>query len=466
MEENNVTNEPVTKEVVDTPEVTNEKKGNKKTLPIIIICVLVAVLLIAFFVGKELIGKGSKNVYFNVIDSFGDRVNELIKTTTDIASSNESINYELSFSGTAKSNEYKNIVDIINKISAKGNMSINEKTKYLSLTTDLTYNNSNILSGGSYIKDKMLYLESKDLYDKPLSISLEDYPDIWENFNLEEYKLIVNKMTRILKDNLKDEYFSNEKTTIKVLDKDVVVQKQLLTMDKDQVKAFSKAVLLTIKEDEKLIDALSAVTSESKSDILKDITEALENIDKEEYEKLNFEVYINDRNYNLEKAVFSYGKNSLLINKISENTYDITTEGDDKVEVGTLEVTDSYINFKTNGDGTDISYKILLKNGKATAVDYNISYGTLNVTSHMEVNDKETKGYIKADLDVFSITVNVKTSIIKNTVKEKTFDNAKDVDSLTQDEMNTIMTKLQSNQGLVELIQDINSIYSSASYSY
>ena len=437
----------------DTVVEVAEKKKSGKGIVLTIIGVLVVALI---GIGGYLYLTGPKtNVYLKIIDEFSSASLKALNIAD--TSDKKEVNYEASVSLKTSSANYKSIADVLNKIKVKAKIQSDFDSKKINGNLELFYNNASTIDGSLYINDNDMYLSIKSLYDKLLKLPAdEDFSldSIWKMANQNNHITIIKELTSIVKNNLKEEYFTSTDEKLNVLGKEVNVLKQTFTLNGNDLKEFTDAVKKDILSNETLLKAL-ADTSDITVDELKSEIEQSEDNFTEESIFLS-EIYINKKTREIEYAKVKMDSEMYEFVKSAENTYDIKYL---ETKVGSISANDDnliiYINSETG------NAEITIKENNVEVV---ITSGTTSINMVLKGNEKSGIATIKTvdkalDIDA---TVNI-TYSVKNikSLDAINYSDYKNIDKLTDEEYNSIMTKIYGNKNLATMIQDIMGQYSS-----
>lgn len=443
-------------------KVVNEEKivkegGNNKGLLLGIIAVLVvalAVLAVYMFFNKPT----PKNVYFRVIDEFSSSVNKSIDKLN--TSKKEEIKYNVGFNMKTTNSSYNEIANIINKMKLSSSVQSDFGNKKLNANIDVLYNNSSLIDANVYLNNKDMYAELPSLYDKLIKMPLDNelnLEDIWNTLDKNSYKTIVNELTNIIKNNLKEEYFSNSVEKITVLNNEVEVSKQVLDLNGKNIVELQTNIINAMLNNDKLLNALSKTTNMTVSDIKLNLNETKKEV--QEAEGFVAEIYLNIKNNKIEYITIKSGEEKIELVKASDDTFNIML-GNNKV--GALTLSNKEVNLNIDYEGTKITYKIT-----NTSLEINGSFE--DVTFSIKLNGNDKKGNLVMNVnskeEKIDLTINAdyEKSSIKS-VQEKDYSNYVELDKLTENDMNSIMTKLYENQNLMTLIQDISSLTAAEAY--
>ena len=431
--------------------------GKSRKVLLGIIAVLVVIL--GVLAGYMYFNKPTpKNVYLRVIDEFASGVNKNINKLN--INNKQEVKYNVGFNMKTTNSDYTEIANIINKIKLSSKTESDFINKKLNTSIDVLYNNSSIIDANIYLNNKDMYAEIPSLYSKLIKMPLDgelDLEQIWNTFDKDSYKTVVNELTNIIKNNLKEEYFSNSVEKITVLNNEVEVNKQVLDLNSKNMVELETNIINAMLNNDKLLNALSKVTNTTVSDIKLNLNETKKEV--QEAEGFVVEIYLNTKNNKIEYVTIKSGEGKVELVKASDNTFNIIVDNN---KVGTLTLSNKEINLNIDYEGTKVTYKIT-----ETSLEMNGSFE--GITFSFKLNGNEKKGNfvmnVNSKEEKIDLTINAdyETNSIKN-VQDKNYSNYVELDKMTEEDMNSIMTKLYENQNLMTLIQDISALTAAEAY--
>ena len=442
---------------MENEEKIIEEGGKSRKVLLGIIAVLVVAL--CALAGYMYFNKPTpKNVYLRVIDEFASGVNKNINKLN--INDKEEVKYNVGFNLKTTNSDYTEIANIINKIKLSSKTESDFSNKKLNTSIDVLYNNSSIIDANIYLNNKDMYAEIPSLYDKLIKMPLDnelDLEQIWNTLDKDSYKTIINELTNIIKNNLKEEYFSNSVEKITVLNNEVEVSKQVLDLNSKNIVELETNIINAMVNNDKLLNALSKVTSMSVSDIKSNLNESKKEV--QEAEGFVAEIYLNTKNNKIEYVTIKSGEEKVELVKASEDTFNIMVDNNN---VGTLTLSNKEINLNIDYEGTKVTYKI-------TETSLEMNGSVEGITFSIKLNGNEKKGNfvinVNSKEEKIDLTINAdyETNSIKS-VQDKNYSNYVELDKMTEDDMNSIMTKLYENQNLMTLIQDVSSLTGAEAY--
>lgn len=295
----------------------NEVKKSKKGL----VMAIIAILLIAIIAGLAyyfLRPISPKEVFISQINEAVNESNKLYDTQ------NEKINSSIALTGNIETtnSKFAPIAQYINDGKLDVNIQADTQSKKILLTTNIDYKNQKLLGGKVFYQkgDKNIYLFIQDLYDKYFKINIDDVVNDEEitnavtnsDINLKEASKIL---ISTIEENLKDEYFSQEKVED--------MTKNTIRMTTTELADLSTKVITSLKNNESYLACFG-----NREEIVNGLEEALDEIEdlKEDYENMQMEVSLYTKGIvkKLQKTEINIAKSekeqaTLTINKIDEN---------------------------------------------------------------------------------------------------------------------------------------------------
>ncbi len=453
MEENNVNivqnnNNPV--EVVSPVEpvnMTNPK--NKKGLLIglgIAIVALVALVVCYFLLFK---GNGSpKVIYSNIIDRIASEAKNSIKSAEMFVEKPSSVDFDIKLNFNSTSSDYKAITDLINKMNIKMNTELDYKNKLANVNYDIKYNNKELLKALVVLNNQDMYIKSDDLYSKALKQSSEELKMIWEVYNLDDYEVLIDEISKTIKNNLQDKYFT--------VSNDGALKKVTLTMDGQNKIEFESNILDDLSKNEKVLTTVGKLTNKTVEEVKNDILESKNSLTVEEY-NLVVNVWTKGSK-DVEKISIKESETEIVLEK-NNDKYDINVNMNGEfVTIGTLTMNNNTFAINIDYNGLKLGYSIT-RNGKNESGSIDMDFMGVKLNMKMEGNDQ--KGEATMSLVTNEVSGNIKMSYTMKPisgVSTKEFADYVDVDKIDDNTSLEIMQNLSKKEGFVSLYQDINKL--------
>ena len=324
---------------------------------------------------------------------------------------------------------------------------------------DSKLENQKLLELVSYLKEDKLYLTVTDIFDKYYYTDI-DTNSLAEELTIEDMELLVDIVKKSLKKVITDEKFEKEKTTTSVDGIEESVTKLTLRVDDKLLSDIIVEVVYGIKADEKALEILTNLSSVTKEELIKSLDEIVTEVKETTGETLlTYNIYY--KNINDIKKLEILSGTTIVTYSANNGNYRLKVIDDDaEVEELSLLVVeqDNNYNITLNTLSSSITGK-LLKNEKNYNLTLNIAdnrnnnLGTLVVdyiyTSN--VQDKLVVTYQKDGINYVKVTVDSKITFDEG-ISVPDMSNAKSIDAMTEEEVNTIMTNLQNHQVIGPII--------------
>lgn len=316
-----------------------------------------------------------------------------------------------------KDDSLQNVADIINDIKLQYILS-SDGDDYTSLELFSKYKNESLLNGKMILDKNYGYLYSDDLYDKYLQFDTEEIEESIENDI--NYEIIMNGLFNAVSKAINEDDFERDQDETDINGSIEKVYRNSLIINRGNYHRIMKTFITELRNNNEFINEINKLDKEL--DFKEKLNTMLEDIDKEIFEdiiKINFYTKRNLKQDLLKIEIVHNSKDvdtTLLITSSSENqvTFDIFDNLDNKMTM----------DLKLNGDSNLI-------------VNFNVNKGEDFIKMHLNCSFQELNKIER---------INTKPSI--------------DINKLTEDDQNKIITNLSENQTLIKLINDIMNIYS------
>lgn len=452
-------------------EVTQvvESKGSKNKIVIPILSVLIVLLLLCGGVFL-FINKVFNANYF--LDESAKSVSSFVKNVFNgIDFNNEYISdidkYDIVSSTNIKLTTSSSELEKLNGISLNLDVNARVKEKYASMDALLEQDSESVKATAVINNDKV-YVESKELFDKVVSIdnSVKVEDIISEYSDLGDYDILemVNKYISYYFEALKEAKMSTEYDgltaiyTYEINDDNIdKVNDKFMSLVKDDDLFKNIVTKEIISNNISVVIKVKMLTNEVSEFIVKSENSEFKGVkaDKNKYEVTN-------------------GENKVTL-EISSNILSLSTKIDDeevkvKFEVGEESSSFSYKTSNTNvslklerveSDTTKVSIDAVIPDYKNSEVSYKMN-GEVSVKN--ESKKTNVSGNVTFDYNGYEVTLNLKsdTKYGENLFSKKNVIGAADVNDLTEEEMNSVtfnlMSKLMNFKifGLIYGMNDLN----------
>lgn len=426
------------------------EKKSKKGLVITLIIVLIILLLSIgsfLFIKNKYTASSFLDQSFKNINTF---INEVFKGITinkdylDNIDKYDVIN-DSNIKLTTASSELKDLNNL--EIGLKTNQSL--KNNYLDMDISLKQD-TGTLTGTLAIDNNKIYIDSKDIINKVLTTksdedlfgNVDEYTEKLKSYAKYDIESIANNIVKYLFESLKE---ANLNTKYNGLN--VIYTYEINDTNKDKI---NDKFMKLVNEDKVLSDIIN-----------EDNAITLENV------KITIEVKM--LNNTVENFTIKSDESEIKGVKIDKNKYKITSDEDEyEVEVtkekivingkdennnpaqAKIETSDNkaMLVYTTNDMSLDITINSEKKNTSNIEIKINSenikTNGNLTITSDEKNKTSEISGKLNLSYNDYSITLDIKNNgkYGNNLVTKKNYNNAIDIENVTEEDSLTITTNL------------------------
>lgn len=422
------------------------KKGLVITLIIVLIILLLSIGSFLFIKNKytasSFLDQSSKNINTFINEVFeGITINKDYLDNIDKYDVINDSNIKL----TTASSELKNLNNL--EIGLKTNQNL--KNNYLDMDISLKQD-TGTLTGTLAIDNNKIYIDSKDIINKVLTTksdedlfgNVDEYTEKLKSYAKYDIESIANNIVKYLFESLKE---TNLNTKYNGLN--VIYTYEINDTNKDKI---NDKFMKLVNEDKVLSDIINENNA---------IT--LENV------KITIEV--NMLNNTVENFTIKSDESEIKGVKIDKNKYKITSDEDEyEVEVtkekivingkdennnpaqAKIETSDNkaMLVYTTNDMSLDITINSEKKNTSNIEIKINSenikTNGNLTITSDEKNKTSEISGKLNLSYNDYSITLDIKNNgkYGNNLVTKKNYNNAIDIENVTEEDSLTITTNL------------------------
>lgn len=422
------------------------KKGLVITLIIVLIILLLSIGSFLFIKNKytasSFLDQSSKNINTFINEVFeGITINKDYLDNIDKYDVINDSNIKL----TTASSELKDLNNL--EIGLKTNQNL--KNNYLDMDISLKQD-TGTLTGTLAIDNNKIYIDSKDIINKVLTTksdedlfgNVDEYTEKLKSYAKYDIESIANNIVKYLFESLKE---ANLNTKYNGLN--VIYTYEINDTNKDKI---NDKFMKLVNEDKVLSDIIN-----------EDNAITLENV------KITIEV--NMLNNTVENFTIKSDESEIKGVKIDKNKYKITSDEDEyEVEVtkekivingkdennnpaqAKIETSDNkaMLVYTTNGMSLDITINSEKKNTSNIEIKINSenikTNGNLTITSDEKNKTSEISGKLNLSYNDYSITLDIKNNgkYGNNLVTKKNYNNAIDIENVTEEDSLTITTNL------------------------
>ncbi len=378
------------------PETPKEEKPKAKTNPI---AYAILILFAVVAIGGAL--------YYFVLDkpnkAFANLVNDAFANANVSDTKNSFVNYDIKLKVATSNEAYKEYTKILDKLGI--NITTGKTNDGIAMNGLISYDNTEVLNYSMLTKENIAYLKLNNLYDKVLEMntaeSSEELP-VDANININD--IDAEKMIKALKKAI-DKSLEKANYTKEITDLNgEKAKKYTLTIDS----AFTDTLYNELSNDADFIKGYAAMSGGDTASAKVALKDNLASMAKE---NIKIHMYTPLLKKELKKLSISSSTESIVITP-NKDTYNYSYS-----EKGTT-ISNGYIEYKKTGnDGT------LNMNINIPSADIGLTIST-TFSNFNDMNVLDPKDAVKYD-------------------------------DLTEEEMNTITSKLMENKGFQTLMKDL-----------
>ena len=381
------------------------KSGSSKNgLAVAIIGILVLLIL------------GGLGVWYYTTNKADVMVNKIIDKVFDGVTfknkENREITYDLSLNIKSENLESE-ALDIINNTKVKGSIYINSKDKYTLINLGATYEDKELLSFDAYYNDNTMYLQEKSIYDKYVSINIPEELQTEINnmytINEKDINIVKKGIKNALKNALKEETFIKEKVDTNINGKNTKANSLKLIINDENRKEILTKISKYLKDNDEFLDSVSNLTDSTSQEIFNSL-ESLTGNYTNTYTTTTVILYTTGITNELAKV-------------------DIKSEQNEK-EVSRVVCESDTCDIQIINDGEQMDMNILMNETSST----------------IKINGKMGK-------DDVSLTLNLKENYNKKDAPK--INESVNIDEISEEDMNTIMTNLGEKEEIKYFIEKI-----------
>lgn len=381
------------------------KSGSSKNgLAVAIIGILVLLIL------------GGLGIWYYTTNKADVMVNKIIDKVLDGVTfkneENSEITYDLSLNIKSENLESE-ALDIINNTKIKGSIYINSKDKYTLINLGATYEDKELLSFDAYYNDNTIYLQEKSIYDKYVSINIPEELQTEINnmytINEKDINIVKKGIKNALKNALKEETFIKEKVDTNINGKSTKANSLKLIINDENRKEILTKISNYLKDNDEFLDSMSNLTDSTSQEIFNSLESLTENYTNT-YTTTTIILYTTGITNELAKV-------------------DIKSEQNEK-EVSRVVCESDTCDIQIINDGEQMNMNILM----------NETSSTIKINGKMGEDD-------------VSLTLNLKENYNKKDAPK--INESVNIDEISEEDMNTIMTNLGEKEEIKYFIEKI-----------
>ena len=428
------------------------KKGSSKILWIVF-GVLVLVLLV-FGVYFIFFKTSSKEIYEtsiqNLFSSVDGSLNELEEKTAFLENADQSVLYE----GSLNLSFDDNTMSALALYTYDYRIGLDYVDDKMELALTMREDEREVLSLALYVLDEMGYIESEDLFEGLLSAPVTNFGSFHQDITL-DYTMIrslLDKTEKALLNVLDENKMEAVKKNVTIKETSRDVTDHILTIDSDMLWNFVYGLSQDISNDADLVTRLANFLEVSEEDI----TASLNSLQKEDFD---FSVPVEVHLYTEGKDVvgFTVVEEGIeyIVGSVLEDNVEITFQDGTGASLITIQQTNSSISFLLSAEETTMSLSYD-KEANTLVFDFDSPVDELAFTVEMniqtetesdEVSHETITGNISSTSgeDTLALSFEVEnTTTLNADIADINTSAARSMDSLTEEELNTILENLQT----------------------
>lgn len=470
-----------------------EKSTKKNYTPLIIILGVVIVCVVAVM-AYYFIWNNPKNIFLNAVNSeyqtLSNKLSNLsdtnkISTTEDVVASKSTLDFDVKASSQLQDPQVTKLLSELSKLNLTVNSGVHRKNKEFAAELLLNSEKDELLNVGVYGTKKSIYVELKNLLNKFIEIPMEEeYDSLFNNskVSIDDVDYIMNATKDSFLKNLDKKDFKQAKETIKIDKKDVKVTKTSYKLNDKTAKILVENMVKDLKKDKKFVEKLAAISGQKESEVKKDmddtIKEIAENTSSNE-DVITLSIYTKGMMNEAMAYEFNqknkYTENNIRYTKGKISTIVYTEDGDEQFHLTMQDETSNKskltfiantVTLTINTEKKDDVHKYVYTLSEKES-DMKI-YGT--VTANMKEVAKNKEYQQSMDIEMFmdisgitkALTFKANTegtTEVGKEIKIPEIKNVTPVESLSEEDMATILTNLSKNPKLMEFVNTINSLF-------
>lgn len=384
--------------------VSSTKKSHKGVLVLLIILLLGVIGGGYYYITRP-------DVVFTTL------LNKVYKSANEEVEDYKQIKLNLDFNVNVDAGEeYKEITDLINNIKINSSFNFDATTEKFVLGLGADYKNKSLLNANMYYEEEMAYIELKDLFDKLIKVEVEPTEEEVE-FTEEDINILIEEVYGALKNTLKVGEYTSSKAKVN----DIDVNKNTLVINNENKGKLINTFVDYLLNSNDFIDTISKVNEMTKEEVIETL-----NYIKEEKVDLEEEIHVS------------------IYTKILTNDFV-------KFEVGTKE--EVLLSFVSESETVCIMEMTVEGTKVVATITDDVKNNKASIVFDMEVEGIKVK-----------LTMNM-SYVYNEKIEMPNTQNSVLMEELTEEDTNTIMTKLMENEGIVEIIGVIESMMPEEDYS-
>ncbi len=306
-------------------EIPKKKKG------ILIVSILFVVFVLLGTVLYPIVVTKPKKVFTTAID----KVTSLAKQTTkeDLQLYGGSFSFQMDL--TSNDKNAQKVLDILNQIQLGFTYKVDYEQEKMVIDLYTDYKKKDLLDLSIYFHNNDAYIFLQELYDKYIQVEAEGLEELFSSQDkMEEYQIVLEQVKNAFHKSLKDKYFTKEKTTLTIGNKDTKVTKNIFHLTEENLEeivlAFSEEL-----DNETFLTNYASLSGKSEDEI-RDTLENLKNEPISLEEELEIILYTEGIKNDFVGIEFSDVSDTFTLLKESATNYSYKIKADRTSIMGTI----------------------------------------------------------------------------------------------------------------------------------
>ena len=429
-------------------------KKNKFKVPIIIVSVIL-VAVIGVIIYLYFSNGCAKDIYFDAIDNVKDA---LVENTVDSKVYEIKGNMDIEMSSNNTADDSQSLINIINNLDITYGMEFDVKNQKENIDLGLLYKDSKVADVSLNVLNDSIFVNLGSLYDKSIKVDSEELGQVWQSANYDDTKTLINELSEVLKNNLKDEYFTQNKETIKINNKDVKTNKYVLNIEGKEIYEFENGVIEDIKKNDKLVKILANMLYISSDEVIDELDAIQSDLEKDEDAVIRIETYSKKFTKEVVKVtIIDENNEKVEFVNIDKDVYEVTYTNDIATNVlGNMTITDDKFEFNFNYEGFEIK-------GSTSDKEINIECSYDGVIIKVQSTTERKKSNFAVEFNIKDEDISAKMKIDGtmeeiDKVSDRDNSNYINIENITEDEYLKIYENIYNNDTLLSLIEDISNL--------
>jgi len=248
------------------------KKSSKNILKILI-PIVILVILIGAGLAYYFISNTPKNIFAKAVDGVFDSIKqeeyETLKSNVEVSMNIESDNSDI-----------KSVGQIISNVKLKSNQEIDLNNKIVNEAIAISYSGEELLNLECIIEEETAYVFLQDLFSKYIEIPLDEigleediFTTMQKTKNITD-KAVLSEVNKIIKAELKDKTYKQEKEELLIDGETVKTTKSTLILTSKEANEMIVSILNNIKENDRIMTIFE--DKEEAIDLIEELIEGIE----------------------------------------------------------------------------------------------------------------------------------------------------------------------------------------------